>query len=137
MQILTNIPALTIPGAVYTSSIYMIHILRKIKCIVHMCSYLRRKHIKYLNKLIKRLYRPTLDCDGTVNIVSERDKRCRKRNMVSVTRLRVKQLLSAIGPHYFYFLLSCAVLLTCCHTAQHSCPRTTVFVGCTVLYCTP
>lgn len=46
-------PCPSMPGAVYTSSICMIHIQRKKKCIVNMCSYLRSKHIKYLNKLIK------------------------------------------------------------------------------------
>lgn len=59
---------------------------------VHMCSYLRSKHINYLNKLIEQLYRPILDCDGTVNIVRHRESNngSRKRSTVSATRVRVK-----------------------------------------------
>ena len=55
---------------------------------VHMCSYLRSKHINYLNKLIEQLYRPILDCDGTVTsldivrVTTEAEKEVRSLRLV-------------------------------------------------------
>ena len=81
-----------IRSSLHILHLHDLHTEEEKNCKVHMCSYLRSKHIKYLNKLIERLYRPILDCDGTVNIVRhcERDMGSRKRNTVSVTRVRAE-----------------------------------------------